>query len=266
MYNVIKRARKTSGTVEAIDFRAPLGSLTPSEKLVVDKLGHLVREAGKLEEIFKIFDANESGDIDYGEWVRGLEDQNIECTSEEASKLFKVWDLDGNGLLDFQEFSHGITFYVNKSEGALTRKTDRRSSKWMKVAVAANKGKSDQELMEWQKQAAMAMRDLGKPSKDGTTDFKTQGNPEFYTLPALKQRDTLRNDGFVNEAIQAFWSCIDMTKNHEGELARESYIHFNAKLHLALVEQVTDSEIREAAVRDWEEDTNGKVRRKDLSV
>jgi hypothetical protein len=174
----------------------------------------------------------------------------------------QVWDLDGNGLLSFEEFSHGITFYVKKQKGMLVSKANRRSSKWMKVAVAANKGKSDKELMEWQRSAALAMRGLAKPIEDGeASDFKAQGNPEFYTLPALKQRDTLRNDGFMNEAIQAFWSCIDMTKNHEGELARESYIHFNAKLHLALVEEVTDEEIKESAVEDWEKDTNGKVSR-----
>jgi hypothetical protein len=92
MFNVLKGVqakRKGSGTIDAIDIHAPLGSLTPSEKLVVDKLGHLV-QGGKLEEVFKTFDDNGSGEVEYEEFYNGLLNQDILCDNEEATKLFKV--------------------------------------------------------------------------------------------------------------------------------------------------------------------------------
>ena len=62
-------------------------------------------EGKTLGKVFKFFDSNENGAIDFGEFTRAL--QNYGCTFPDADlrALFQKYDLDNSGYLVYEEFA-----------------------------------------------------------------------------------------------------------------------------------------------------------------
>jgi len=58
-----------------------------------------------LGKVFKFFDSNENGAIDFGEFTRALE--NYGCTFSEGDirSLFQKYDKDNSGTLVYEEFA-----------------------------------------------------------------------------------------------------------------------------------------------------------------
>jgi len=57
------------------------------------------------ERLFKVFDAKKSGDIDFGEFILGLEKFFRSSVQDKAGVIFKMYDLNDNGCVDDKELS-----------------------------------------------------------------------------------------------------------------------------------------------------------------
>ena len=66
------------------------------------KIDALMKE--KPDDVFKRFDKDESGFIDYDEFVQMLPELGIKMTEAKALKYFRVCDSDGSGEIDVDEF------------------------------------------------------------------------------------------------------------------------------------------------------------------
>ena len=55
--------------------------------------------------IFRRFDRNGSGQLDYREIRTALGELGVDCTTDQAVRVLQAYDVDGNGLLDLHEFN-----------------------------------------------------------------------------------------------------------------------------------------------------------------
>ena len=78
-----------------INLRAKLNqksSATQSEEIV-------------LARNFRYFDADNDGVVSLDEWIRAIEKIGVVVTSKnDLKELFKIYDLNGNGEIDYKEF------------------------------------------------------------------------------------------------------------------------------------------------------------------
>jgi hypothetical protein len=58
-----------------------------------------------LERAFRGFDENRDGEIDYGEFARGLKSLGAELDQQQLDDLITILDTDGNGTIDYSEFA-----------------------------------------------------------------------------------------------------------------------------------------------------------------
>ena len=63
--------------------------------------------------------------------------------------------------------------------------------------------------------------------------YKKEGDPQMETAPMLQARRQLKQSDNLRALVQRFWSIIDMLKEPDGTLARNSYILLNKKLQKA---------------------------------
>ena len=59
----------------------------------------------EIRELFKIFDEDNSGDIDKFELIRSFNGLGHEIDVERAEAMIKAVDTDGNGKIDINEFT-----------------------------------------------------------------------------------------------------------------------------------------------------------------
>jgi Ca2+-binding EF-hand superfamily protein len=64
--------------------------------------------ARKLEQCFKYFDSNGSGNIDYTEFFAAMTKFNFVGVQKETETLFNRYDDDASGEIDYKEFSYHI--------------------------------------------------------------------------------------------------------------------------------------------------------------
>jgi Ca2+-binding EF-hand superfamily protein len=53
---------------------------------------------------FKLMDSDGSGDLDFGEFRKALDDYRVGCTGPEADQIFAIFDHNRNGVVNFEEF------------------------------------------------------------------------------------------------------------------------------------------------------------------
>ena len=87
--------------------------------------------------------------------------------------------------------------------------------------------------------------------------LKYQGNLELYTTENLKQREAIRTRQAFVAVLLDFWDVIDMIKNQDGTLNKETYLEMHFKLHKALIRDIDEDEARACAQTDWERDIKG---------
>lgn len=62
---------------------------------------------------FKIMDDNNSGTLDQYEFKKGIHDFQIDVDEKDIDSLFKAFDLNGNGDIDFDEFIRVVVGPMN---------------------------------------------------------------------------------------------------------------------------------------------------------
>ena len=62
---------------------------------------------------FKIMDDNNSGTLDMYEFKKGIKDFQIDIPESDIDNLFKAFDLNGNGDVDFDEFIRVVVGPMN---------------------------------------------------------------------------------------------------------------------------------------------------------
>eukprot|EP01006_Ploeotia_vitrea_P023713 TRINITY_DN56295_c0_g2_i1.p1 TRINITY_DN56295_c0_g2~~TRINITY_DN56295_c0_g2_i1.p1 ORF type:complete len:290 (-),score=56.78 TRINITY_DN56295_c0_g2_i1:81-884(-) len=79
-------------------------------------------KTGKLSpgQLFKMFDKDKSGQIEYEEFVELLRYMNLRVTKEKARKLFARADADGDGMIAYNEFDTAVEIVEDQiSSGVL---------------------------------------------------------------------------------------------------------------------------------------------------
>jgi Ca2+-binding EF-hand superfamily protein len=62
---------------------------------------------------FKIIDDNQSGNIDIYEFKKAIKDFRVDLTDNEIQLVFKAFDRDGSGAIDYDEFVRGVRGPLN---------------------------------------------------------------------------------------------------------------------------------------------------------
>ena len=62
---------------------------------------------------FKIMDDNNSGSLDMYEFKKGIKDFQVGIEDKDIENLFKAFDLNGNGEIDFDEFIRVVVGPMN---------------------------------------------------------------------------------------------------------------------------------------------------------
>jgi Ca2+-binding EF-hand superfamily protein len=62
---------------------------------------------------FKIADDDRSQDLDMNEFKKAVRDFRIELAEKDAERLFRVFDRDGSGRIDYDEFLRGVRGEMN---------------------------------------------------------------------------------------------------------------------------------------------------------
>lgn len=62
---------------------------------------------------FKIMDDNNSGTLDHYEFKKGIKDFQVGIEDKDIDNLFKAFDLNGNGDIDFDEFIRVVVGPMN---------------------------------------------------------------------------------------------------------------------------------------------------------
>ncbi|NXG07975.1 CAPSL protein, partial [Sakesphorus luctuosus] len=76
----------------------------PVEKLRLQCLARGSAGIKGLGRVFRIIDGNNSRNLDFNEFMKGLNDYAVVIDKEEAHEIFRLFDKDGSGTIDFNEF------------------------------------------------------------------------------------------------------------------------------------------------------------------
>ena len=96
------------------------------------------------------------------------------------------------------------------------------------------------------------------PSKKGAIAPHDQVNTEFYTDENQARRRHIKKHPQFIKIAERLWGCIDMIKDAEGCLDKESYLKLSLKITLLIVPPPIDVEFtKKTAVEDWQNDTKG---------
>ena len=89
--------------------------------------------------------------------------------------------------------------------------------------------------------------------------YKTHGDEEMYTEEMMAKRRGFKESPVIRHAIAEFWKGLDSIKDREGCVRKEEYLLVNARLHKALIPDVTDEDAAVSGPHDWEKDCGKKM-------
>eukprot|EP01006_Ploeotia_vitrea_P023712 TRINITY_DN56295_c0_g1_i1.p1 TRINITY_DN56295_c0_g1~~TRINITY_DN56295_c0_g1_i1.p1 ORF type:complete len:292 (-),score=66.40 TRINITY_DN56295_c0_g1_i1:171-980(-) len=104
------------------------GSVMPL--MVDDKTGKL--SPGQL---FKMFDKDKSGQIEYDEFIELLRYMNLHVTKEKARKLFARADTDGDGAIAYNEFDAAVEIVEEQISGGVLAMLGLSTATMVKIFV-----------------------------------------------------------------------------------------------------------------------------------
>jgi hypothetical protein len=59
-------------------------------------------------------DSDGSGELDFGEFRKAIDDYRVGCNGPETDQLFSIFDKNRNGTIDYSEFMQGILGDLNQ--------------------------------------------------------------------------------------------------------------------------------------------------------
>lgn len=62
---------------------------------------------------FKIFDDDNSKNLDMNEFKKAIKDFRVGLTDSDSEKLFRIFDRDRSGSIDYEEFLRGVRGEMN---------------------------------------------------------------------------------------------------------------------------------------------------------
>jgi Ca2+-binding EF-hand superfamily protein len=71
--------------------------------------------------MFKYFDINDRGSVDFNDFIKAMEKIGLYYSGEQLQPLFKVYDSDRSGSIDYKEFS-SIVFGSDNQKAQMTKK------------------------------------------------------------------------------------------------------------------------------------------------
>ena len=86
--------------------------------------------------------------------------------------------------------------------------------------------------------------------------YKKEGDPTWDEPENVVRRKALLQRPQVRGIIERFWGILDMWKDGDGNLLRQSYLDLNTKLQKALLVDFEAEEARECAAADWDADAS----------
>lgn len=87
------------------------------EEFVMGMGAAMQRSKSPLKSLFRKFDANNDGKIDYPEFYKTLHDMQCPLTEEEMKKVALFMDNDADGFIDIDEFANGFRIGNSGSQG-----------------------------------------------------------------------------------------------------------------------------------------------------
>ena len=79
-----------------------------------------------LGRVFKIFDDDGSGDLNYTEFTKAMRDYGMALSEEQCHELFARYDRDGNGAINYNEFIRGVRGRLNATRKNLVHQAFRK--------------------------------------------------------------------------------------------------------------------------------------------
>lgn len=93
----------------------PLGTLAhlKQNELIIGRFKQKLMKRGAkgfigLKRQFKIMDSDGSGELDFSEFRKALDDYRVGCNGPEADQLFAIFDKNRNGTINLDEFMLAI--------------------------------------------------------------------------------------------------------------------------------------------------------------
>jgi len=72
---------------------------------LLQKSNHKLTEEACLIKMFKYFDIYDRGSVSFQDFMKAMEKIGLYYSEQELKPLFKQYDADGSGALDYKEFS-----------------------------------------------------------------------------------------------------------------------------------------------------------------
>jgi hypothetical protein len=185
-----------------------------------------------LGDLFDSIDTDGNGELDSEEFRVALNNFGLELSATETQRVFASLDTDGGGTIDFEEFSA-----IAKNQLELAA---------LKEEIG---GDASGETIDAVKAGVRLTR-----TASTQFDVKQQGDLAMLTAEALAEREQLKENAQVLQAVRSWWDGLKIKVQGGLQMDQSSYLIFSTSLHRHFMPEVEAEDALAAANRDWAED------------
>eukprot|EP01028_Stygiella_incarcerata_P005960 TRINITY_DN2459_c0_g1_i1.p1 TRINITY_DN2459_c0_g1~~TRINITY_DN2459_c0_g1_i1.p1 ORF type:complete len:1822 (-),score=519.58 TRINITY_DN2459_c0_g1_i1:603-6068(-) len=201
------------------------------DKQKLDRAKDIVRakvfnRTSKLSDVFRSFDTDGNGTVDYDEFQNGLDSLGVDLSREEMNLLIREVDQDGDGQIDYVEFSTALSDEPDESVPAPTV-AERRvffggRRKGQSVYDEQMKGHIfGEETDQQRRQRYLRRTNIFKMLDSEESPFKTgSSSHEEVQIRKLREEIALRAE-YKTEKIHDLFREFDV--NHDGILTMNEF-------------------------------------------
>jgi hypothetical protein len=230
-------------------FGAPTFQQKQAAGAVIAELNNVMHDTKnmlRMKDLFVKFDKDRNGFISMAEFKLVIGQFSQKITNKQIELVVPFFDRNGDGQLEYGEFAKLLMSH--------------EFEQYRPLAVHEEAPKTVAEHTQKRQEAILLIQQkrirLERSNSIADNNLKLQGNLEHYSIKSLQKRDNLKRNEFVKQEIMTFWDSIDMIKDENGNINKATYITFNIKLQLGLVEGgVTEEEGMAEAEADWVKDS-----------